>query len=444
MDKKIDLIKDDLLSLIIKYMVPSIFGMLGLASCIFLDTMFIGWGIGNLGLASLNIAIPTFNLFNSIGAICGVGGATALAISIGRKKYESLDEIFTLSVFVATVIGIVLTIFGTIFIDDIVNLLGASSDTFSYVKSYLLVVLSGSLGFILQNAINVFVRNDGNPKLSMWSIIFSNLTNIIFDYIFIFPLEMGMKGAALATVMAQFVGLFVLSFHFIKKKNTINFKFEKLRFRFLKRIVTNGLPSFVLEVSSGLVIFMFNIKIGEISGDLALSAYSIIANVALIFIAIFNGISQGLQPIFGVNFGGGQTHRVLNSYKIGRNIALGFGLVFFLIGFLKPEWIVNIFSKDTEMLMEISVNGIRIYFIGFIIMGVNILNVGLMQAIEKSKISTMLSLLRGLVLIVIVLNLFSKYFGLNGVWMTIPIVEGITFIVSTLLIKRDREIYGIN
>lgn len=441
--KKVDLLKEDILKLIIRYMIPSVTGMLGLSLCIFLDTMFIGQGIGNDGLAALNIGIPIYNLFNSIGLICGVGGATVLAISIGKRRYDELDEIFTVSISIAFIIGGVITVVGSIFLKQISIILGASDTLLPLVMDYLKVILGGSIAFIMASILNVFVRNDGDPNKSMWAVIGVNITNIVLDYIFIFPLNMGMKGAAIATTIGQIVGILILLSHFFTGKNGIKFKIKGLSTKYVKRILSNGFPSFILEISAGIVIFMFNVKLAKISGDLAVSAYSIIANVALIFVAIFNGISQGMQPILGVNYGANKLKRVFKTYKLGVRISLISGIVFLSIGLFMPKILVSIFSSNTEGLLDIATKGIKIYFLAFIPMGVNIVNIGFLQSIEKSKLSTGLSLIRGFLLIIIVLNIFSAIFGVNGVWMTIPIVESITIILSGIIVKKLEGRIGI-
>lgn len=441
--KKVDLLKEDILRLIIRYMIPSITGMIGLSLCIFLDTMFIGQGIGNDGLAALNIGIPVYNLFNAVGLICGVGGATVLAISMGKKRHDSLDEIFTVSISIAFLIGLLITVLGSIFLKQICIILGASDTLLPLVMDYLKVVLGGSIAFIMASVLNVFVRNDGDPKKSMWAIIGVNITNIVLDYIFIFPLNMGMKGAAIATTIGQFVGILILLSHFFTGKNGITFRVTSLSIKYIKRILSNGFPSFILEISAGIVIFMFNVKLAKISGDLSVSAYSIIANVALIFVAIFNGIAQGIQPILGVNYGANKMNRVFKTYKFGVRIALISGIVFLSIGLLMPKVLVSIFSSNTDGLLEIATKGIRIYFLAFIPMGINIVNIGFLQSIEKSKLSTSLSLIRGLVLVIIILNTFSVMFGVDGVWMTTPIVESITIILSGIVVKKVEERIGI-
>ncbi|MGL5417228.1 MAG: MATE family efflux transporter [Clostridium sp.] len=434
-----DLLVENIHKLIIRYMVPSVLGMLGLSCCIFLDTMFIGRGIGENGLAALNIAIPFFSIFVGFSLLTGIGGGTLVSISLGKKDYNKVNEVFTLSIVLTVIFSIIFSIGTLVFLNGIIDILGATGIIKVYVKEYLEIILFGGILFIMSTTLNVFIRNDGNPKISMWAIIGSNLTNIILDYLLIFPLGMGMRGAAIATTFAQFVGISILLTHFIFKKNKIKFSFEYLKFRYTKRILNNGMSSFILELSAGLVIILFNLKLKVIGGDIAISAYSIIANFTLIIVAIFNGIAQGIQPIVSMNYGGNEHGRVMKAYKEGLRISLIVGGVFFLLGEFAPKVIVEIFSPGNEELLKIAVTGIQIYFIALIPMGLNILNVGLLQSIEKSRKATMISLLRGIILIVIFLEILSRLFGLNGIWLTTPIVEVITLLISFYFILNERR-----
>ncbi|WP_297633435.1 MATE family efflux transporter [uncultured Clostridium sp.] len=433
------MLKEDIKKLVIKYMLPSVLGMLGLSCCIFLDTMFIGRGIGDLGLAALNIAIPFFNIFTAISLLTGVGGATLLAIKMGKQEYEVIDEIFTVAIIATVIIGIIFGGSCLIFINEIIKALGATGIIFIYVKEYLQIILFGAVLFILSTTLNVFVRNDGNPKISMWAIIGANIVNIILDYILIFPLNMGMRGAAIATTTAQVCGIIILCFHFILKKNKMKFSLKKLKGRYVKRILNNGFPSFVLEVSAAIVIVVFNIKLKAIGGDISISAYSIIVNFSLIIIAVFNGIAQGVQPIVSMNYGAKKYSRVLEAYRSGIKWTIFLGAIFFILGEICPNLIIDIFSKDPSRLKEIGATGIRIYFIALIPMGINIFNVGMLQSMEKARISTIISLIRGLVLVILLLEILAALFGLNGIWMTTPIVEGITLIISCLCIFKEKK-----
>lgn len=441
MNKRLDLLKESEFKLLIKYMIPAISGMLGLSVCILFDTMFIGRSMGDLGLASLNIALPAYNLFNGIGLTFGVGGATALAVSIGQNKFHRINRIFTTSLIYALTLALCINILQFLFIDKIVYMLGASEVTFTYAKEYLNVILIFNSIFIISYALPVFIRSDNNPKLVMYAIILGNVTNIILDFIFIFPLDLGMFGAALATSIAQVINILILLLHFITKKNTMRFELKSFRIKGIRRIILNGLPSLVTEFSAGFVIYIFNIMIYKFQGDLGVSAYGIITNISLIFIAVFNGAAQGVQPLISINHGANKKERVDKLLKLARIIVFTFGLVFFILGLLFPEQLISMFTEDTGVLMSIATKGIHIYFISFLFNGLNILNMGYLQAIEKGTEASFISSLRGLILVIIFLITLPNLFGVIGVWLTIPIAEIITLVIFYVILALKNKKY---
>jgi putative MATE family efflux protein len=311
MSNKVDFLKDDIKKLFIRYLVPCISGTLATSLYILFDTIFVGQGVGSIGLAALNIAIPMYNVLFAIGLLLGVGGATALSVSIGQKKFDKLNDIFTYSVGIAFMIGVLITAFGSIFIDELSYALGATNENFQLVKEYLRVILAFSISFILVNTLSVFIRNDKAPRLAMVSTILGSITNVILDAVFIFIFHWGMAGAAIATVISSVLSLFILVyFHFIRGNTKLRLVRIEAQMPLIKRIVLNGTPSFVIEVSAGIVIFAFNTVLNRITGTIGISAYSIIANISLICASIFAGISQASQPIISINYGAGKLDRV--------------------------------------------------------------------------------------------------------------------------------------
>ena len=430
--RKDDLLNDKESTLLMKYILPSVGGMMGLSLCILFDTMFIGKKLGAMGIGALNITLPIYSLMSALGLTLGVGGATVLSIYIGKKKFESVNKIFTTSMIGIGIIYIGFLIVKVFFIDDLVWALGASPQTFNMVKSYLDILIIFSGAYMLLNALNVFIRNDGNPKLAMIAVIATNIVNIILDYVFMFTLDMGIGGAALATSIGQFAGIVVLAFHFIQKKNSFKFDFKNNDFRFMGRIVRTGIPSFISGITAGIVIMIFNIVSFKLMGNAGLSAYGVVNNIALIFVAIFNGVAQGIQPLVSTNYGAKKEARVNHFIRKGRIIMFVTGIVFFMIGATFPVQLINIFTNAHGSFLEVAKEGIIIYFASFILAGVNILNIAALQSVEKVKLSTTLSMLRGFVYILIVLGVLSKTFGMTGLWLTIPIVEFAT--IGTLMI----------
>lgn len=452
MKGNIDVLEDDVLKLFIKYAIPSILGVLGMSSYVFFDTMFIGQGLGSEGLAALNIVLPVFSLFNATAFLFGMGGGAAISVCIGKKKYNKVNEIFTHALILSVIIGGIYTLIGTIFLDKLCYFLGADASTITLVKEYLRIIMAMSIGFVLVGELNVFVRNDKSPKLAMWSMIIPSLVNIVLDYIFIFPMGMGMKGAALATAISPVTSLLMLSTHFIKKESMLKLSFKGIKFGIMKRIILNGFPSFIVEISAGVVIFAFNIVISYLSGSIGLAAYGIIANVAIICRGVFNGTAQAIQPILSVNYGAEKYDRVKKCLFIARVTAFTLGGLFLLIGILFPRNLVNIFSNDGEKLVSITVTGIYIYFTSFLIEGINTVNLAYFQAVENVKSSSIISITRGFVGVFTGLIFLPQMFGLKGVWATVPFSESVTFIVSItcflifdkVITKNKISLKGIN
>ena len=445
MSKRADLLNDDIKRIFIKYLIPSIAGMLGISLNILFDTIFIGRGVGSEGLAALSIAIPMYNVLGAAGLLLGIGGATAASVSMGQKEYNKVNEIFTTSVIISIFLGLLFTVFGVVFIDKLCYFLGATEEIFPLVKDYLGLLMMFSFAFILSQMLAIFVRNDRNPKLAMWSVLIGNLSNVVLDYIFIMKLGWGMKGAITATVCSPTITLLLLSLHFIKGNNTLKVKISKFKLNIhtITRIFKNGTPSFIMEMSSAMIIFAFNNVIWGLVGSIGVSAYSIIANISLICAAIFNGIGQAIQPIISINHGAGKEKRVYNSLKLGITTAAIFGIVFYAIGFSFPNFIVSLFNNDNAELMTMTVRGITLYFVGFVFMGCNISMVSYFQSIESSRASTIVSISRGVVFILIGLMILPKIWGINGVWLTVPFAESISLIVSFICFKKFKKSYTL-
>lgn len=433
------LLTKDIRKTFFKYLTSSIGGMLGVSLYVLGDTMIVGRGLGSQGLAALNISIPLINVFNGLGLLFGIGGATLLSVNRGRGDNKSIDDIFSKSMVMAFVAGIILTLIRVFFLDELVYFLGASTDTFDMARDYLGVLMTFSLMFLLNSALTVFVRNDGSPRLAMIGMLTGSIVNVILDYVFIIKMGLGMAGGAFATGLSPVIGLVILSFHFLKKRNKINFILVRPDLDIIKRIIANGSSSFVIELSAGIVIFAFNQSLLKISGDIAISAYSIIANLSLIFSAIFIGVGQGIQPIVSFNFGAERLDRVYETIRLGIFTSLGLGAFFYALGLFFPEALVSIFIDADKELLDLTVQGIRIYFSAFIFMGLNIVLTSFMQSKEYSKSSFILSISRGFILVIIALMILPRFLGIRGVWMTLPVVEFLTTIIAVFRFKKYRK-----
>lgn len=437
-ERKKILLKGDIDKVFLKYLINSVLGMLVVSFYILVDTMFVGRGIGSDGLAALNISIPIFNVLNSIGLLLGMGGATALSITIGKNDILESRRIFTQTIILALIIGIIISIIGSTYTKDIAYMLGATNENIYLVTEYLSGMLFMSFSYILVHTIASFIRNDNRPRLVMIATVTSGILNIILDYIFIFNLDIGIKGAALATSISSFINLLILCTHFTSKKSTLKFLKFRLRVNRIVRIITNGMPSFIVEISSGIVIFTFNIAILYMIGEIGVSAYSIIANVALICASIFTGIGQAIQPIISINFGAEQYDRVERVKKLALIYAIITGAIFYTMGILFPRQIVSFFTSEGGEIVSITINGIKYYFLAFLIMGINIVMGSYYQSREYTMASNIISLGRGMIFLVIGLMILPRILGVDGIWLSVVFAEVATFLCTYIYIKAKK------
>ncbi len=437
MSKEIDIVNGNINRLLLHYIIPSVAGMLGIAGLIFLDTMFIGRAIGPVGLAAISIAVPIFSIFNAISYLISVGGATVLSISQGEGDIEKGRSVFSQAIILNLIVSVIFILGSIFFLDKLVYFMGASSENATYVKEYLGIVMPCGICFMTVNMLNVFSKNDKAPKIGMWGMIICSILNIVLDYLFMFPLGMGMKGAAIATCTAYFLGSFPGIYHFAFKSE-IKFKFVKLQGNMIKRIIKNGSANFITETSIAGVMILFNVVVNVLAGSIGVSAYSIVVNIGFVVTALYNGVAQAMQPIVSVNYGAGKIDRAEKVFKISKRIVLIIGILVFLIGAFFPEQVVKIFSGEDAKLIEITSNAIIIYFTSFIFLGVNVVNIYYYQSIENSKYSSILSTLKGIVFIIIGIVVLVPILNLNGVWLTVPLAEFLTLIIGIIIYKRNK------
>ncbi len=432
-----NLLQDSVYKLYFKYFFPTMCAALSTSIYVLFDTIFIGQGVGSTGLTALNIVLPIYSIYFGTGLLIGIGGSTLMSIEKGRKREDKAQKIFTLSFILGLFLSLIYTVIGFVFLDEIAIILGATKEVLALVKEYMIVVVGGTIPFVMGSILAPFIRADKAPKRAMFAVIFSGFLNIILDYIFVFPLNMGMKGAAIATVFSYTISFLILLTHLLSKNNTLSFKKDFYKLSYVFRIIKCGLPSLFIEVSLGFVIFIFNIQILKLIGDDGVTAYSIISNIGIIAVALFNGISQTIQPLVSINIGANLKDRALKLRNLGLSTALLIGVVFFILCILFPDQIVRIFVKPSEKVLSIAINSIRIYSIAFIIMGINMVTGAYFQSVELAKESFIIAFSRGLLFVTICVFILPIFFGINGVWLSVPIGEILTLIVVIILLKRS-------
>lgn len=425
-----NLLTESVSKIFFRYLIPAILANMVTSIYILADTIIIGKGIGTLAMAALNIILPLFNIFFGVGLLFGVGGSVLMSIARGRGDEQLGKCYFTLAVILNAVTCLALTVLLWIFMEPIARFLGATDATMPYIMDYAPYVIGGLSAFAFSSLLQTFVRNDGAPKLAMIAVISGGILNVILDIIFVFPLQMEMAGAAIASVIGSLCTVFILLLHFLSKANGLKFSLKAFSFSCIGRVFQNGFTSFLVEVTAGIVMFIFNVEILEYAGDNGVSMYGVICNTAIIVTCLCNGINQAAQPILSTNYGAGFGERIRQVRKLGMTTALVICSIPAILGLALPNMFTYIFLNPNEEILVMSPTAIRIYFIGFFVMGINMFAVGYFQSTAKPKLSLLICLLRGCVLSIIFVTILAPIFGINGIWASVPLAEFVTLLIS--------------
>lgn len=418
----------------VKYTALNVLGMIGLSCYILADTFFISKGLGANGLTALNLAIPIYSFIHGSGLMLGMGGATKYSIFKGKNEYKNSDRIFSNTVYIAIILSIIFMLAGILFSEKITILLGANEEVFTMTKTYLRVILLFSPAFIMNNILLCFIRNDGNPRLAMLAMIIGSLSNIVLDYIFIFPLNMGILGAVLATGFAPLISMCIISKHWTAKQNHFHLNKIKLSFKLSASIISLGFPSLISEVASGIVMIAFNFIILNIQGNIGVAAYGVIANLSLVVTSIYTGIAQGMQPLTSQAYGYNNRKSIKQILKYAMTTMFIVSCGIYLIIFLFANPITSVFNSEHNMqLHQIAVTGLKLYFIAIPFVGFNIVISMFFTSTEKALPAQIISLLRGLFLIIPIAFLLSYIGGMIGIWLTFPLTECIVAILGVIL-----------
>lgn len=430
--------------LLVEYSIPAIIGMTVTSLYHVIDSIFIGQGTGALGIAGIAVTLPLMNLNIAFCTLVAIGGATISSIYMGQKDMERTTHVLHNVLILLLIVGISLSCIMLCFLDHILLFFGASEATLPYARDFMQIILLGSpISFIFIGLNNV-MRATGYPRKAMYSALLTVGVNIILAPIFIFSFKWGMRGAATATVISQFCGMIWVLSHFCRKDSFIRFRkgYYVLQARIVKSILAIGLAPFLLNVCACVVVIFINMSLRQHGGDMAIGAYGIINRMLLLIVMIIAGLNQGMQPILGYNYGAREFSRVRKTLNYG----IFAGTIITTLGFVAfvffPQIIVSIFSNDAE-LNRIAVPGLRIASSVFPLVGAQIVITNFFQSIGKSKISILLSLSRQMLFLIPGLIILPRYFGTEGVWISMPISDLAAFIFSLIALhilnKRIKE-----
>ena len=419
-----------------KYVSQNIFGLLGTSCYILADTYFIAQAAGTDGVTLLNLCLPIYNLIFAFGSMIGLGAATRYAILRAQGDAQA-QRYFSNAIFSVCILAVPFMLVGIFRPDGLLRLMGGDADIVALGMNYARIFLLFTPFFMCNYVVASFVRNDGDPSLAMVATLSGSLFNVVFDYIFIFPMGLGLPGAALATAISPILSIAVCSAHFIKKSNTITFVRKAPSVRLLAQSCQLGISGFVGELSSGVTTTVFNFLLLRLAGNVAVAAYGVVANFALVATAIFNGVAQGAQPLVSQCYGKNEMAGARKLLLLGCGTALGLAALLYGVVFGYTDALTALFNSENSALMaEFAHSGMRIYFVGYFFAGCNIVAAGYLGAVNRPAEASITSLCRGMVAIVVCSLVLSALFGMNGVWAAFPVSEAITLALTVFLLKR--------
>ena len=429
----------DLTKQFVKYVSQNIFGLLGTSCYILADTYFIAQAAGTDGVTLLNLCLPIYNFIFAIGSMIGLGAATRYAI-LRAQGDEKAQRYFSNAVFCACILAVPFVLAGIFCPDGLLRLMGGDAGIVALGENYARIFLLFTPFFMCNYVVASFVRNDGDPSLAMVATLSGSLFNVVFDYIFIFPMGLGLPGAALATAISPMLSIAICSTHFLKQSNTVAFVRKAPSLRLLAQSCQLGISGFVGELSSGVTTTVFNFLLLRLAGNVAVAAYGVVANFALVATAIFNGVAQGAQPLVSQCYGRNEMAGAKKLLLLGCGTALGLAAVLYGVVFGFTDSLVALFNSENSALMaEFAHSGMRIYFAGYFFAGCNIVAAGYLGAVDRPTEASITSLCRGMAAIVVCSLVLSALFGMTGVWAAFPASEAITFALTLYLLKRGER-----
>lgn len=421
----------------VRYAAYNVCGMIGLSCYVLADTFFISLRLGVKGLTALNLAIPVYDLVHGCGLMFGMGGAAKYAVYREQGETERADQCFSRSLCAMAGVAVFFVAAGLFLSGRLTALLGADDEVFRMTKTYLRVILVCSPAFMANDVLLCFVRNDGNPGLSMAAMLTGSISNIVLDYVFLFPLAMGMLGAVSATALAPVISICVLSRHRVTKRNQFHFVRGRSSPGMTGKIISLGLPSLVTEAASGIVMLFFNFLVLNAQGNIGVAAYGVIANLSLVVASVHTGIAQGMQPILSRVCGQGDRKGMgrLLRYAVTTTLILSGCIYVFLLA--SADAVVGAFNREqSAKLQEIAVTGLKLYFLAAPFAGFNVVASAYFMSTERALPAQAVSTSRGFIVILPMAFLMSRLLKMEGIWLSYPMTECLVAMMAMLLCKR--------
>lgn len=408
-----------------------------------MDGIFVGQGVGSAALGAVNIGVPFITFAVAIVAMFPMGGATIIAIRMGRDDKDGANNAFMTALTLTVLTAVILTVVGTVFSQQIVDLSGArklGEEMRRMSADYLFYYFAFSLPMLMSNCLSVFVRNDGPPTLSFVGMCAGAVSNIFLDWLFIFPLQMGVIGAAVASGLGQIVSLLVLLSHFIRKHGNLRIRRFTIQPVLIKKICKRGAPEAVTQLTTPVTALCYNLVLAGLVGDIGVSTYSVLSFIYSLANAVLSGVAQGLQPLWGNSYGKQDTKEINDYFRFGMAINLVLSVLVSAGLILFDEPAIRIFSQDIE-LIKAAAKALPVFALSFIPMALNLVYTSLLYSTKRTKQSDIIAICRGIVIKAIAIFCIPVIFGSKTIWAAPLVAEVITFAIAVILTKKTKLIY---
>jgi putative MATE family efflux protein len=424
--------------LLLEFSIPAIIAMIANALYNVIDSIFVGRGVGSLALTAVTIAFPIMIILMAFSMLIGIGATALISLKLGQQKKDDAERILGTAFASSVTMGVVLSVIVLIFLDPILIFLGATPDVFLYAKQFSTVILLGAVFQFISFGLNNIIRAEGNPVISMATMLFSAGMNCLLNPLFIFVFHWGVIGSALATVTTQIIVSAFIIYHFTVGKSNLKLhrKYFRLAPDLLAKIASIGLSPFLLQLAASVTLFIFNNHLLEYGGEMAVAAMGVINRTAMMMLMPIFGINQGAQPIIGYNYGARKYDRVRKTLRLASVAATIICIFGFAVSELFSPQIIGLFNKEKE-LIEIGTRGIRIFMLMVPVVGVQIVITNYFQAVGKASRAILLSLTRQVLFLIPLILILPSFFGLDGIWMAGPIADFSSSMLAVFLLLKE-------
>lgn len=420
----------------VSYLVPSILGMLVIAFNFIIDGIMVGHKLGSTALAGIGIASPVYTLFVAMSLWIGMGGATLYSNYMGQRDMTTAKQIFTKSITIILLITMAIGYTAFTLKDQLVYALGANAETFPYAADYINIMLLFGFVFTIENALTIFVRNDGDPNTSMYAQITFAVANIVLNYITLYVLEWGVQGVAIGTIVSASLALLVLLSHFFKKSNNLVFTRFKWNTKLFGTIVLIGFPSFLAELGMSVFSISHNISLDRIAGTDGVASFTVLNYIHGVVLLAFLGLASAAQPLVSYYHGAKQMVREKQTIRMASRTALACGLILLLVVQWGAPYFVQIFGNFSESVTSNAVYGLRIFTFAYLFMGINFVMSTYFQSIGNAKMAIWITAAREMIIMIALIAVLPSFWGVTGVWLAVPLSEMLVLVTIAVYYRK--------